>query len=133
MLRKFLLTMQIVFLLVASGCDVASDMAAVAREGPIFQAVRRNQLETARGLLKRNPRLVNAVATWKESGAASCDTPLHEALRFQRFEIAELLLEYEADVTKANAAGKTPLQLAGARDREDLVLLVRSHKLRTSP
>ncbi len=133
MLTRFFLAIPVVFLLAANGCDEASDMAAVVRDGPIFQAVRRNELETARRLLQRNPRLANAVETWREGGTVDYDTPLHEALDLRRFEIAELLLQYGADVTKTNAAGKTPLQLAGARDREDLVMLVRKRELRVSP
>lgn len=40
------------------------------------------------------------------------NTPLHEAIRVQNLEAIQLLLAHNADVTIANKAGITPLQLA---------------------
>ena len=39
-------------------------------------------------------------------------TPLHFAIRFDKYEIVDLLLKYDAEVEARNAKGLTPLHLA---------------------
>lgn len=49
-------------------------------------------------------------------------TPLHFAVDFGQYEVAELLLEqYDADIYEQNADGSTPLHLAA--ERRDVAMI----------
>ena len=52
------------------------------------------------------------------------DTPLHEALRYERIEIARLLIEHSASLEAKNDYGKTPLDFASERQHDEIMKLV---------
>lgn len=55
------------------------------------------------------------------------NTPLHDAVSFNRFSILPKLLEKSADVNAQNELGETPLHIAAANGRQDIVNLLVFH------
>jgi ankyrin repeat protein len=54
-------------------------------------------------------------------------TPLHESAASGRIEFAKLLLETGADVNAQTTEGKTPLDYARERNRDEMVELLSQH------
>lgn len=63
----------------------------------LFKSVRQGNLEEVKAIIKKNPESVNSVATpppQKDNG----QSPLQVALKVGALEIADYLIENEADV-----------------------------------
>lgn len=71
--------------------------------------------------IKRNPEAVN------RRYGVNCTAPLHEAARFGREDIAELLISYGADLHAREGNGDTPLHAAAKYAHSSVVELLILH------
>lgn len=90
----------------ALALGAAPTSASAQGGGPtIWQAVSRNDLAAVQSLLRRNPRLANAVD-------APGNRPLNMAVHAGRWEMMKSLIRQGADVNGADGRGSTPLHMA---------------------
>ena len=73
-----------------------------------------------------------AVALLKAGTNVHCrdgaeDTPLHEAARFNRFEVAQVLLAHGADVNARNSTENTPLHWAAWKNSLEVAQVLLAH------
>jgi ankyrin repeat protein len=105
-----------VLLSLASGCH-KTDASATE----FFTATGNGNLAKVRLLLDRNPNLV-----FRKNRDGS--TALHSAAFHDCLEIAELLLNRNADVNAKNSEGVTPLHYAASYGHKDIAELLLSNK-----
>jgi ankyrin repeat protein len=122
----------------------------------IHRALRHHQLDRARAILKKNPKLVNAKGSqdWTPlheaiqrfdyntdvvfdfliANGANVNakdkwgwTPLHMAVKHDRNKKVEVLIANGAELNPKERRGRTPLDIALLYNRQDLAELLRKH------
>ncbi len=83
-------------------------------------AMARGDLESLKGMLKKNPKLIHE----KDDKGM---TPLHMAAQLKRLEVAAVLISLGADVNSKNVKGVTPLQCAAAVGSKQMSELLKKH------
>jgi ankyrin repeat protein len=83
----------------------------------IFDAIKNNDLQKVKTLLKENPELISSK---DESG----NTPLHFAARQKQFETVSFLVSQGADVNCTNTNQQTPLHVASYLGSADIASLL---------
>jgi hypothetical protein len=123
----------------------------------VFEAAQKGQVERLKALLDQHPELLNCRpyssgstplhaaafsgrdAAVKELLARKADvnaanisglTPLHDCVHRGTLESAAMLLDHKADLTLRNTSGQTPLAYAEAKNRPDMVELLRNRGAR---
>lgn len=97
-----------------------SGLVCSVRAGLIHDAVVKGDVDKVRALLDQDPRLIEA-RTQDQEG----ETPLHDAARWERKDIVQLLLERGADVNaKTKGLGYTPLHITAARGNQAIADLL---------
>jgi ankyrin repeat protein len=103
----------IVIMLLAAGAAV--DARDKHGKTPLFEAVRKGQLDTVKVLLDNGADItVRDIIGF---------TPLHQAAYNGQAAIAELLIEHDAELNARDKDGATPLDIAGG----EVASLLRSH------
>jgi len=107
-----------------SEADVKSLVAALRRGMPagreLHGAIRDGRLKRVKELMGYNGDLIHVVQRWPNEG----DLPIHTAIRHDRPEILQFLLEQGAGVNARRPDGTTPLHLAGQYGRIDTARLL---------
>lgn len=93
----------------AVGLILDADPGIIQSTRSLFEAAKTGRLEIVRLLLIAG---MDPNARHPETG----DTPLHEAARFFRKDVAVLLLQYGADPECANKSGETPFGIVTANN-----------------
>jgi hypothetical protein len=93
----------------------------IAQADDIHIAANRGDMETIKGLLASNPKLVNE----QDKNGFWGDTPLQEAAKMGRQAVVEYLLSKGADVNGKNARGETPLFSAVSGGKAIVELLLK--------
>jgi len=91
--------------------------AKATQTNRIIAAAKAGDLETVKSLLKENSDLAWSKGDFGES-------PLYNAARFDRKDVAELLLASKADVNTKTDDGVTPLHMAAANGNKDMAELL---------
>ena len=84
---------------------------------PLWTATKLGQMDVVRKLLEDG-------ADIQEKGGLDDTTPLHQAARYGREQIMQLLIEHETDVSAKATGGVTPLHTAASKGREAVALLL---------
>jgi len=83
----------------------------------LHDAIEVGDRELAKSILDKTPVTLNMRRTFQQPhkpGADDLDTPLHTAARYERGQIARLLLAKGAKINAKSASGDTPLNFAVA-------------------
>lgn len=91
------------------------------RNKEIYDAIKNDDLEKVKVLLKDNPNLVSCKDEYSR-------TPLRWAVWYGHKDVAKLLLENKADVNASEKDGTTPLHLAAYKGSVDLAELLLAYK-----
>lgn len=114
----------------------ASNQEALAGTIQLFLAIRAADVAVVRGLLARNPSLVNAREHWNPQDFLGLDlpfpthaTPLIRAAELGQLELVELLLRYGASVDQSCdcLSQETALWAAVSSDHRDVAALLLQH------
>jgi ankyrin repeat protein len=87
------------------GCGRKDDTAALSKK--LCEAVTKGYVVEVQKLVREHPKLVNI-----PGNDEMASTPLHLAVKNNRYEAANFLLQNEADINARNKHGQTPLHLA---------------------
>ena len=100
---------------------IALAWSSLAFCGEIHDAAKAGDLEKVKALLKANPDLVSS----KDN---HLDTPLFLAAQYGRKDVAEILLDYKANVNAKDAIQFQPLHRAAGNGNKEVVELLLTNK-----
>ena len=110
-------------LVLSSGCGKKDDTAALSKK--LCEAVVKGYVVETEKLVREHPKLVNIPGTDDMTS-----TPLHLAVKNNRYEIAKLLLQNGADINARNKHGQTPLHLAAMSGNAEFAQILLSQNAR---
>lgn len=105
------------------GCQKKDDMAALSKK--LCDAVGKGYQTEVQKLIREHPKLVNLAGSDEMNS-----TPLHLAVKNNRYEIARLLLENGAEINPRNKHGMTPLHLAAMSGNTEVARMLLSRNAR---
>ena len=94
---------------------------SIPDEEDFFIAVHLSHIQTLRSILKKDFEMVNYQE--KEKG----NQPIHIAANENNFQVARLLIEFDARIGRRNYDGLTPLGIARMNGNSDFVNLLNLH------
>jgi pectate lyase len=110
----------IVELLLAKGSYINAE-DGVSGATALHYAAEYGQKEIAELLIDKGAD-INA-----KRGKPANDTPLHTAVRKSHRNIVEVLISKGADVNAKNGQGKTPIEVVGSENRQEIIDLLKKH------
>jgi ankyrin repeat protein len=100
---------------------------AVLRKGPESEVIQLIMLLLSKGAYINEVQYSKHAPSWALHSPFGLGTPLHYAVEQNKLAVASCLLDNGADPTIADSNGRTVLEVATLRDRDEMEQLLRKH------